>query len=917
MKKYLVLITVLFLIIAGFVIGVYVWLSVRNNETTDALQAIPTDVSLIVKVQDYRRFELSLKESKVWDAVSSIEAVDKANDVLTFIDSLRSSNSIINFILRDNPLYISYSAEEGGNPAFIFTVKIPDQVSSSDLYSIAKLQAIGIYKEEEKYFNGSLILSFKHSNAPFSSISVAVEKGILFVSSSQLMIEKSISQLDSEESLLSNSQFLSINKTSGTKVDANIYINTRYLPNLLKSSVSDRYRNGINTLGDIAQWIELDMNLSASNFALSGLSSVSDSTNSYLQIFANQKPIEMAISEVIPSDVGLFIWLGLTNLDDYLEGYRSYLDRKGEIFKYTQSLSGYRKFIGVEFQEFFTGLIDSEIAVAFLPAENPDGRNEWYIVTRAKSASTAQQQLQSIVSNYCKETNSEFSAKPAFFKIDKDKSVEIFHLPIKGLHSLLLGSLFAPVSDEYYCFIDNWIIWGSSVEALERYVKANIRNTVLGNDNAYKQFSGELPKKSNYFIYLNPAKLGSIAQEFLDSRVKLITSIASIKGVSYQLIGGNSLIFNTFTAISGEGVQKTTQTSLWETKLEAAPIIKPQIVVNHTNKEKELFVQDAELNIYLINNVGRILWKRKVEGSIMGDVTQVDLFKNRKLQYAFNTASKLYVVDRNGKDVSGFPVLYSSPATNPVSVIDYDGSRDYRFFQACADRKIYVYDSNGKALKGWKFGKTESAVTDRVGFARVSGMDYLIVFDANRPYLLNRKGEERVKLKQYFTKAQFSTFALGSEKKGKSFIVTTDSIGLVRNIYLDGEVEDIALQSFTRWHAFTYQDINGDGAKDYIYLDNKTLYAFDSGKEPLFQLKIKDELKPEILYFDFGGDNKIGVVSEKSGKIYLVNSKGKVEDGFPYNGSTSFSITRLTKSNNMSIIVGSKQGTVINYGIGR
>lgn len=916
MKKYLVLIIVLFLLIAGLVTGVYVWLSSRNKTTSDAIQAIPTDASLLFRIEDYSRFRASLNGSKVWESVSDIDAVGDVNAVLAFIDSLQNSNALIKNVLRNNPIYISLSAEGGGNTAFLFAVRTPDGVSPSELYSIAKLQAIGLYKEEEKYFNGSLILSFKQSGTQFNNISVVAENGLLLVSSSSLLLEKSISQLEGKVSLLTNPQFQAISKTSGTKVDANIYINIKHLPALLKNSVKEKYRGGVNTLGDIAQWIELDMNLSSSNFVLSGLSNVSDSTNSYLRILTKQKPIEMEMQSVIPTEIGLFVWLGITSLDDYLEGYRGYLDRKGEIFKYTQNLSGYRKFLGTEPQEFFKGLIDREIGVVFLPIDDNNKSDEWFIITRTKSASAAQLQLQSIVANYNLETKDEVSTKPTVVKIDKDKSVEIFHLPIKGLHSLLLGSLFAPVLDEYYCFIDNWIIWGSSVEALERYVKANIRNTVLGNDNTYRQFSGELPKKSNYFIYLNPSKLGSVAQEFLDSNVKLSTSTASIKGFSYQLIGGNNLIFNIFTAISGEGVQKTAQKSLWETKLEAVPIIKPQILVNHTNKEKEIFVQDAELNIYLINNVGRILWKRKVDGSIMGDVTQVDLFKNRKLQYAFNTASKLYVVDRNGKDVSGFPVLYSSPATNPVSVIDYDGSRDYRFFQACADRKIYVYDSNGKALKGWKFVKTESTVTDRIGFARVSGLDYLIVFDANRPYLLNRKGEERVKLKQYFTKAQFSTFALGSDKKGKSFIVTTDSIGLVRNIYLDGEVEDIALQSFTRWHAFTYQDINGDGAKDYIYLDNKTLYAFDSSKEPLFQIKIKDELKPEILYFDFGGDNKIGVVSEKSGKIYLVNSKGKVEDGFPYNGSTSFSITRLTKSNNMSIIVGSKQGTLINYGLG-
>lgn len=144
MKKYLVLIIVLFLLIAGLVTGVYVWLSSRNKTTSDAIQAIPTDASLLFRIEDYSRFRASLNGSKVWESVSDIDAVGDVNAVLAFIDSLQNSNALIKNVLRNNPIYISLSAEGGGNTAFLFAVRTPDGVSPSDFYSIAKLQAIGL-----------------------------------------------------------------------------------------------------------------------------------------------------------------------------------------------------------------------------------------------------------------------------------------------------------------------------------------------------------------------------------------------------------------------------------------------------------------------------------------------------------------------------------------------------------------------------------------------------------------------------------------------------------------------------------------------------------------------------------------------------------------------------------------------------
>ncbi|MFR7824817.1 MAG: hypothetical protein ACLU30_17710 [Odoribacter splanchnicus] len=57
--------------------------------------------------------------------------------------------------------------------------------------------------------------------------------------------------------------------------------------------------------------------------------------------------------------------------------------------------------------------------------------------------------------------------------------------------------------------------------------------------------------------------------------------------------------------------------------------------------EKELFVQDDRHTVYLINDVGRVLWKLPLGQQINSEVYQVDLFKNGKLQYLLSTPDKI------------------------------------------------------------------------------------------------------------------------------------------------------------------------------------------------------------------------------------------------------------------------------------
>src|SRR5207248_1050109 len=63
---------------------------------------------------------------------------------------------------------------------------------------------------------------------------------------------------------------------------------------------------------------------------------------------------------------------------------------------------------------------------------------------------------------------------------------------------------------------------------------------------------------------------------------------------------------------------------LWAAKLDTSVSMEPFLVINHQTKANEIMVQDDSKNLYLIDNSGEILWKKKLTERIKGKIYQVD-----------------------------------------------------------------------------------------------------------------------------------------------------------------------------------------------------------------------------------------------------------------------------------------------------
>jgi hypothetical protein len=194
--------------------------------------------------------------------------------------------------------------------------------------------------------------------------------------------------------------------------------------------------------------------------------------------------------------------------------------------------------------------------------------------------------------------------------------------------------------------------------------------------------------------------------------------------------------------------------ALWSVSLDRRITQGPWLVTDHLSRTKQVLVQDDQNTLALVSCTGKVLWKVNIDGPIIGGIAQVDKFRNGKLQLLFNTASRLYLIDRNGKDVAPFPVDLPEKASAALSVFDYEGKREYRVLVPTEEARLLNYTLEGKPVDGWSPPRTPAICSLPVQHLRLSGKDHLVLVDNfGGVSVLDRRGEKRYEAKARITGA--------------------------------------------------------------------------------------------------------------------------------------------------------------------
>lgn len=909
-------------IFAVVCLGLVALFLIKRFEKTSPVtvqQAIPGDAILFAENIDYEYLtESVLPDSRMWIDFLNIAGREDLDSLTKLAFSqIRSSESLNDYLKKEGLNISLHRVGKDQLTPLLYLVYSDSHGDHEFKNMILTLLEENAMVHERKY-EGEIL--YDVSGGPGTipgKFTYTCMGGLCLISPSSMLVEEALRTIHAGPGSMPDPGLQKVRETAGRYVQANLYINYKKLPELFYPIIRESDRDRLGALSDLASWGELDLDIKQDVVILNGMSHADPRTPSFLGAFADQSPVKMELLKVLPSGTGHFLHLGVSDKTRFKEQILSYMTGLGLGEEFETESQRLEQLYGFNPLDDLSRILADEMAWFSIEGET-SSREEELLIIETRSRSETVEVVMRWVEQYLQLNAFDMRSLRHVYRLDNQSSYNIYSLPDPFFKESMPGRLF----NSYFTVFENYLIFGPSVEVLSRVIYQNVLHKTFVSDPVFEEISDYLSNRSNLTLFFRPFAFLDYKKDMLGGHLegqleKLELFFRRIPGVVVQYSTEGDLYYHSLSFKYTSQVRDKALT-VWESLIDTTVIIKPVLVLNHNNSEKEIFVQDAAGKVYLINSTGRILWKQPVEGPIMGSVQQVDFYKNGKLQYLFNTAEKIHLIDRNGNYVERYPISFRSPATSPIALFDYDNSRDYRLVVATNDRRIYVYDIAGNLITGWKFGKTESNVYGEIQHFRIQGKDFIVAKDQNRSYFLDRRGNERIRLKQRVVLSPRNPIYLDMNiREAMPRWISTDTTGNIVAIYLDGAVSTLLPDMAGAGHYFRLEDIDSDGIPEFILADGNVLKVTKQDGERIFDYKVRGNISemPDIYEFS-ASDVKIGITDRSRNRIYLLNSDGSLYEGFPLEGATRFSIGYFAGSDSrFNLIVGSENNFLYNYSI--
>ncbi|MGQ0828232.1 MAG: DUF3352 domain-containing protein [Bacteroidota bacterium] len=901
------------IIIAAAIAGGVYWFTYTKELTTpisEGINAIPANAAIIFESKQAKNTWKKLSQTNImWEELLGTQTFAKLNLQGKYIDSIINTSAAISELFNNHSVFISAHISGANSFDFLYVYSLPNLTYQPVVEDFIKAIDESSTPVIRNYDGVNIAVIHPKQK---DSLSYAFYKGILMMSSEQTLVEDAIRQMNSGSSLAMDKNFSKVINTAGKNVDGNVYVNYKTFPAILSHFIPTDVKKDINSLSDFADCSGWDITIKPNALMMNGFTQANDSSINFLNLFRKQKPQEIELTKIIPSKTAMLLFFGISNIKSFHYDYKKYLSAKLRSQNYEQYIDEINKKYRINIERSLLEWIDNEMALVITEPSSIDFTNNAYAVIRSNSIDEAVHNLNSIADSINKKNVEDPDTLTYRNRV-------ITHLNLSGLLPNLLGWQFNKITTNYFTAIDDYIVFANSRDALRSFINDYESNKTLARDKNYKTFSENISGHANVYLYSSIARSTGIYSSLITEELskdieKYLELYRKFEAVGIQFSSNNKLFYSNIY-LKYNPVYKQESGTLWESKLDTTISSRPGLLVNHNTKAREILVQDDANKIYLISNTGKIIWTKQLHEKIMSDIMQVDVLKNNKLQMVFNTRNTIYMFDRNGNDMRGFPIKLKSPATNAISIADYENDRDYRIFIACENKKILCFKSNGEQVSGFKFDKTTEPVYLPIQYFNMNDMDHLCAVDVKgKIYILNRHGEKRMTIKEDLPQGIINFYFEPGKDYAQSYLMASDTLGNVVKVSLTGDKERIKLQSFETSPYFDYKDINNDKIKEYIFLTRNELKVFSQDKSLLFNYEFKSSTSQPSLFFQLpDGEGKIGVICEGMNELYLFNSNGSLYKGFPLNGKTSFSIGDLNNEGILNLITGSLDNSIYVY----
>ncbi len=590
-------------------------------------------------------------------------------------------------------------------------------------------------------------------------------------------------------------------------------------------------------------WVGYDFNYSLDNLYLAGITRISDSINGKISILKNIETSKIKTDKIIPNSFISFLSFSINDTERFIFNFKDYL-------KYNDLSTQNLNFNSLNIVDEISFVEDQEkfVILNLINKEQID----------------------------------------SYFNLEKyDDTYKISKIILDEDLKILFKNIDNEISGEYAVLLGDLLIITKSVSQLKKIINSQNINDNLGSNNEYLSFKKQ---KSDSYSFLWVGNNKSINSNNIDDKVYPFRSFSGIVNIDVVL-----LEFNLSKANPTEN-DEDVYTEFFVT-FDQEIVSDPKWIKNHLNNGFDIVFQDSENYLNYLSNKGSLNWKKSLSGEIVGNIKQVDIYKNGRKQMVFRTEEHFYLLDRNGNEVKqlSFPIN-SSLLNNPISIFDYEKNRNYRFL-ITEDNLIKMYDSNGKIVSGFKPPLFDSNIINSPVHIRIDGKDYIVVQLENGSLkILDRRGRDRIIVDD---KIQYSDNPIFSYLEN---FTTIDKLGNLVKIDTNGNIikENLNLSS---------ENLIDIVDNNLVYLDDNRLTI----KGITVDLPFSKFSKPKI--FINSKFMLVGITDLNEEKIYLYKDNGELVKGFPIKGNSVIDIKDSDNDGKIEIISRLDNFSIVSYEI--
>lgn len=869
-----VFLVVFFSLALGAAIWAYFYLRSIKQPGLNALLVLPENTEWIAESNSWPDFIQQFRhENACYDILKNSLQLNKMEKVFLKMDSTFHENENLNSYLIKTPVYIS-----GWENKTFITFNLQDLNQGEAWINTCVQNLKGFHNTKKKINNaelyelGSLLPGWK----------MLVIEGLVIIGENSDNISDFINK---PEKLEANKDFKYCYENRSDDAPLRIYLRNSVLSDKANYFISERLKSQIATRFNSQNWSSIDIELNTNAISLNGYIN-SDST-SWLNKINNTEPTRLKSIEILPENTIQAMAFYTGNMEDFFE--KTYDDEKRKnLFADIKPNLDVLPFM--EMQEVLNGemmLTNCKLGNSIYP----------FFICGIENEDQCDKFIESIKSN---------SLPYVQFNGSSD-SIARFHCE-NITNELTAGGVTLKVN--YLKRYENFLIFSESDSSLLKFLYDVESKKLLYKTETFQQFTkGNWNEECNFLWFnriprLNNKEQSVFNENFYSDMKNCESRINELYGSSVQLISkGSSWLMQSYMLHSPE--TKTETGSVWETELDTTCLQKPVITFNHRTKGNDIFIQDQSHKIYLINNSGKIVWSKKIDGNIMGKVWQLDALKNGKYQYFFNTRNTLHAIDLNGNYLEGFPIQFPWPATCGINVIDYERQKDYRVFIGCEDYRVYCYNSSGVKLNGFNSPKINSPLKQPLQWLKIGDKDYLIAVDSlGKVYGWNRKGETKFELKNKLPENISEWKIEAGRDLSKTKLITFDKSN--KNlIYLSlkDKINTVGIETELQPVFYKISKINDDQSMDILIADETGFEVYDERGSKILNFASKESLIPEVEVLDINKSVYFILAESQSNLSKILSADLKTVPSSEVSSSVLLQYVKLAENQDRFLVV--------------